>query len=289
MAALAAVLTACGAEPDPPPERASQARPAADDPWSQVVAAERAFAAASGESGGKGAFLRFIDDEGILFRPGPMNGRMALEAGPEFPGPLEWTPEVAAVSGDGVLGFTTGPWTLTVGQDVGTGRYTTIWRRTSSGEYRFVLDVGVQGPSMTTIPAELDVRRVPVGTPEPGTERRDVLAADSAVRAGYSEGAAALAGLAFPAWLQVLRPGREAESGPVPFLAEVVEVSDRGGVTWDVAGSGASPDGTLAYVYGMASWAEEPGIAPAPFLRIWARKDDGDWQLLLDLLGLQGA
>jgi ketosteroid isomerase-like protein len=260
-----------------------------DDPWHQVVAAERAFAAASGESGGKGAFLRFIDEDGILFRPGPMNGRAALEAGPEFPGPLAWTPEVAAVSGDGVLGFTTGPWTLTVGQDVGTGRYTTVWRRTASGEYRFVLDVGVQGPSMTTIPGELPVRRVPVGAPEPGTERRDVLAADSAVRAGYSEGAPALAGLAFPAWLQVLRPGRAVESGPVPFLAAVVGAADRGGIRWEVAGSGDSPDGTLAYVYGMASWSDAPEATPAPFLRIWAREDDGDWQLLLDLLGLQDA
>ena len=286
-ATLVLAVVACG----PPEERSAPPRAAdvADDPWTEVVETERAFAAAAREGSRKGAFLRFLDSAGVLFRPGPVEGRPALEAGPEFPGLLEWTPAVAAVSDDGELGFTTGPWILTVGDDVGTGRYTTLWRRTVEGEYRFVLDVGVVGPGPAVLPTDAPVRRARVGSPEPGAGSRTLMAADSAVRAGYTEGAPALAGLAFPSWLQVLRPGREPESGPAPFLAEVVGAADRGGVDWEVAGSGASPDGSLGYVYGMASWASGTDVPAAPFLRIWAREDDGDWQLLLDLLGLPDA
>jgi len=255
--------------------------------WREVVEAERAFAAAALESGTRGAFLRFIHEDGVLFRPGPVPGTAALEASPEVGGTLRWTPEVAGLSEDGLLGFTSGPY-QEQGEDAsptGTGRYVTLWRREAGGEFRFVLDVGVSGPGIEPFPDTLPVRRARVMTTRPVLGGRTLREADSALQVTYRNvDAGSLGGLAFPASLRVLRPGREPARGPGAFLAAAREVADRGGVDWSVAGSGASPDGTLGYVYGTATEVASPDGPAAPFLRVWARGADGAWQLLLDLL-----
>ncbi len=257
--------------------------------WREVVGAERTFAAAAMESGVKGAFLRFIHEDGILFRPGPVPGVPALEAGPDTDGALRWTPEVAGLSEDGLLGFTSGPYEAAGpdGSGAGTGRYVTLWSREPAGEFRFVLDVGVPGPGIAPFPDSLPVRRARVMTTRPVLGGRTLLQADSALQVTYrNPDAGSLGGLAFPASLRVLRRGREPDRGPGAFLAAAREVAERGGLDWNVAGSRTSPDGTLGYVYGMAAEAGAPDGPSAPFLRIWARGADGAWQLLLDLLDL---
>lgn len=295
------LLCAACAEPEPDPQPPSEAD------WRAVVEVERAFAQAARESGTRGAFLRFIDQEGVLFRPGPVPGVAALEAatdaapdddppgasasgdGAPLEGGLRWTPEVAAVSEDGALGFTSGPYrALDPGGSVtGTGRYATVWARGESGEYRFVVDVGVPGPVPEPFPDTLAVRRARVMTTRPVLAGRTLIQADSALQATYrTPDAGSLGGLAFPAGLRVLRRGGEPGRGPAAFLAAALEVAERGGLSWVVSGSGTSPDGTLGYVYGMAEALAGPEGAGAPFLRIWARGSDGAWQLLLDLLDL---
>ncbi|MEJ2539223.1 MAG: nuclear transport factor 2 family protein [Gemmatimonadota bacterium] len=283
---------ACGSSDAPP-------APAADAAWEAVVAGERAFADAARESGVRGAFLRFIHEDGILFRPGPVPGVAALEAQAESERALRWTPELAGISDDGVLGYTTGPYQAAGadGKVTGTGRYLTLWRLDGGDEYRFVLDAGVPGPGPQPFPDTLPVRRARVMATRPVSGDRSLEAADSALRALYrSPGAGTLGGLAFPAGLRVLRPGREPERGPGAFLAAARRASEAGDVDWQVAGSATSPDGSLGYLYGMAVLASEeagggsPGDGPArgPFVRVWARGPEGAWQLLVDLLALPG-
>src|SRR5262245_3867562 len=84
---------------------------AAADPTSldTLVAAERAFSAAAVEHGMQAAFLEYLADGAIVFRPGPVNGRQSWKArNPK--GALVWGPSFAEISGAGDLGFTTGPW-----------------------------------------------------------------------------------------------------------------------------------------------------------------------------------
>lgn len=253
--------------------------------------AERAFAAAATESGVNGAFLRFIHEDGILFRPGPVPGVAALEAAPETESTLRWTPEVAGLSEDGRLGFTSGPYEArgVDGAVSGTGRYATLWSREPGGEFRFVLDVGVPGPGIEPFPDTLPVRRARVMTTRPVRGGRSLLEADSALQETYrNPDAGSLGGLAFPVGLRVLRRGVEPARGPGAFLAAAREAAEGGGLEWSIAGSGTSPDGTLGYVYGMARESAESEAPPAPFLRIWARGADGAWQLLLDLLDRAG-
>lgn len=95
----------------------------------ELVAAERAFAAATAEMGFKRGFLAFAAPDGFMFQQGPVNARKSLAAAPDNkPGDpaLAWWPLWAGIARSGDLGFTTGAANIPV-------RYFTVWRRQADG------------------------------------------------------------------------------------------------------------------------------------------------------------
>src|SRR5687767_14117225 len=79
----------------------------------QIVAAERACAKRFGEVGVRDSFLEFFADDGVSFVPEPGLARPRLEKRPKPKLPLEvllvWAPEMAEISAEGDLGWSTGP------------------------------------------------------------------------------------------------------------------------------------------------------------------------------------
>lgn len=62
---------------------------------------------------------------------------------------FRWEPKEAQVSVSGDLGYTWGVYTMTLPQGSGsprtqTGKYVNIWRKTQSGEWRVIIDIGNQ-------------------------------------------------------------------------------------------------------------------------------------------------
>jgi ketosteroid isomerase-like protein len=60
---------------------------------------------------------------------------------------LEWYPETVVVRPDGVLGMTTGPYTLRLQSESGeevtqAGRFSSIWQRQEDGRWQIVFDSG---------------------------------------------------------------------------------------------------------------------------------------------------
>ncbi len=111
-----------------------------------LVAAERAFAALSAESGMKQAFLANLSPAAIVFAPGPVPGVARWAARPESKVRLLWEPAWAEVSGNGDLGITTGPWVVKPGDRdtvVAQGRFMTIWERGPGGAWLVALDIGI--------------------------------------------------------------------------------------------------------------------------------------------------
>ena len=134
------------------------ASPARADAASDMIAADRAFAAMSLEKGAHAAFLAYMADDVRLFDGAhpPITGKAAVAEyyakNPEAPGTrLEWTPVEADASPDGMLGFTRGTWIYTVkkkdgGEAHATGYYVTMWKRQDDGTYKFTLDIGGTDP-----------------------------------------------------------------------------------------------------------------------------------------------
>lgn len=120
-------------------------------PLDDVLAADRAFAAAARKDGARAAFVAFAAPDAIMFRAGvgPVKGHAAI--GQAFEGATalpEWEPEAGEIAASGELAYTWGYFRWTPADGAGkplTGSYVSIWRRVG-GQWKWVIDLGVPGP-----------------------------------------------------------------------------------------------------------------------------------------------
>lgn len=107
---------------------------------------QRAFEAAVAQKGVKPAFMEFLADDAIIFRPEAVNGREFLQAAESpQPGVLRRKVNYADVSANGILAYTIGEWTLTPKarpKDVKVGEYATVWSKVN-GQYKAILDIEI--------------------------------------------------------------------------------------------------------------------------------------------------
>jgi ketosteroid isomerase-like protein len=169
-----------------------------------LLEADRAFSRLSEEQGMRAAFLAYLAEDAVIFRPGPVVGRAYIAARPQPAISLSWYPVLAEVAASGDLGYTTGPYELhelhelhaprqsgapADGSVVEHGYYVTVWRRQADGTWQVIADQGVTTPP----PAGADAQAGRFGSsgthPAPGhgtaPERGDSAAGGSdAGRAG---------------------------------------------------------------------------------------------------------
>ena len=116
----------------------------------KLVETEIAFARAAETKGTKAAFLEFLADDGIIFRPTELNGKQFWNLRPDSPDLLSWRPNWADISSDGKLGYTTGGWEYRANgkadEPGAYGEYVTIWQKQSDGKFKAVLDIGIRHP-----------------------------------------------------------------------------------------------------------------------------------------------
>lgn len=136
LAALPLAVARVPAEPEPAVDHAA---------FDSLVASERAFAALSRAEGMRPAFLTYLASDGVIFRPGPVNGRSVWEARENPKATLAWEPSFAEVAGSGDVGWTTGPWEYTPAgakTPAAYGHFVSVWRRVGSGHWRVAVDIG---------------------------------------------------------------------------------------------------------------------------------------------------
>src|SRR5438876_11920798 len=143
---LAGPLTVRAAEPSP----AEAAR--------AMVESERNFYQTGQEKGTRAAFLAFLADDAVVFRPGPVNGKDAWEKRAETGFDLIWEPTFAAIARSADLGYTAGPakWKANKKDEkfLGYGQFVSIWKKQKDGSWKVALDCGIENPE-------------PSGQPEP--------------------------------------------------------------------------------------------------------------------------
>ena len=117
----------------------------------KLVETEQSFARAAAEKGTKAAFLEFLSDDGIIFTPTESNGKLVWKNRAESPALLSWNPAWADISSDGRLGYTTGGWEFRpkgkTDQPSGFGEYVTLWQKQADGNFKAVLDIGINHPA----------------------------------------------------------------------------------------------------------------------------------------------
>ena len=116
----------------------------------EILNADISFSDMSRQIGMKKAFLQYIDNEGVLLRPGhlPLAGAEAIDFLSQLSDTaytLSWQPMKAEISKSGDLGFTYGVYTLSIKDSVYKGTYVSIWKKQNDGSWKFVLDSGNEG------------------------------------------------------------------------------------------------------------------------------------------------
>jgi ketosteroid isomerase-like protein len=253
-----------------------------------MVAAERAFAAATAEIGVRDGFLTFFAEDAVQIAAGASGREMRLVpardgliARPPVKLPLAavlmWNPHTGHVSGDGRMGWLTGPYVVMDSasrQPVGQGAYFSVWKRRPDGTWRVWLDEGIELPSIWTGASAFQA------APEPDT------AADPHPRETAVEAEGSLGG-SRTAWPQrIAEHVRVHRHGRLPIAGRAAAAAWHD-ATWttvqytvvhvEVAGSG-----DLAVAVGGYDAKTSRGAEHGTWARVWKRDVQGTWRIVFE-------
>ncbi|HLN98217.1 MAG TPA: nuclear transport factor 2 family protein [Pyrinomonadaceae bacterium] len=259
-----------------------------------MVDTELAFAKMAAEQGIRPAFMQFIADDGVLFRPRAVRGKQWMAEHPVPPAEkhplLSWYPTIAGASRAADLGYTTGPWEFRNDRDdaqaVAWGSFLTVWKRQADGSWKFAIDLGISNPRPNERPAPWELPKNYKASKHVNEAKSsgtaDLLARDREFsKASAMRGArAAFDDYAFPD-VRVYREGKFPSIGRDSAIR-----ADSTLWTWEPAAGEASASDDLGYTYGayrIASNEATPKILEAGnYYRIW-KKQGNRWQVLFDL------
>lgn len=249
-----------------------------------VLNTERSFAAYSVAHGTKDAFLKYLDSTGIVFEKGKaVNGIEAWSKKENGTGVLNWHPVFGGISASGDLGFTTGPWTFqpkSVNDSVvARGQYSTVWKKNKNGEWKFIVDIGVnQTPVFDDAAYHIADETIKF---VPGTWNNLLNKEEKFIRQTKD----ADANQRRKAYEQVLSKTAFFlnRNGSLPTvqtntLGQALQNMPHV-IEYTIDGSGISEAGDLGYVYGTSVFNNKT----ENYLRIW-RREGIEWRLVLEVL-----
>lgn len=139
-----------------------------------MVDADRAIANAAVQNGTRSAYLEYLADDGVIFRPDAVNGKDYWSLHKQEPAAiLKRTMERADISASGLLGYTSGTWEETpripTGPPRQVGQYVTVWSKKPGGKFLAIIDIltkydeaaaPVGNPMLATnLPKDINKRR----------------------------------------------------------------------------------------------------------------------------------
>jgi ketosteroid isomerase-like protein len=276
----------------------SPSQAAAEAALDSLVATERAFAALSLAKGMREAFLTYLAEGSVVFQPGAVDGRKAWEARPPSAATLKWEAAFAAVSSEGDMGYTTGPWEYRPPADTaGTpappesyryGQFNSVWKKEKNAGWRVLADIGVTHPNPGrrgvgsgefTAGPTLKVRTMKSGRADiPGEDKR----LSKAMRSGGPREALAALGASD------LRLNSEGRLPAVGLDAAQARFDSLGGFyEYRTEGSAIARSGDLGYSYGLAEHFLSATGAPADtavYMHVWRQESGRSWRLALAVI-----
>ena len=240
--------------------------------------------------------MTFIADDGLLFRPGAVNGKKWMI---EHPVPqsdkrplLAWQPSFAGMSASGDMGFTTGPWESkpdrTDPKPSAYGHFVTVWKKQTDGSWKWVVDLGISHPQSggpqtlwqpTDKPTDTKPANVDVASATKTLLDRDRILSVASLDQGLSK---AFVAHASPE-VRLYRTGNLPFIGRDASAAELAKI--QGQFKSLPIGGDVSRAGDLGYTHGTYDLtdANQKVIEHGSYVRIW-KKQGGRWQVVLDVI-----
>jgi ketosteroid isomerase-like protein len=283
LALLALVFCSCAG-----PRSAGGGDPKAD--VTKLVEAERSFALAAATVGTRAAFLEYLTDKALIFRPHPVNAHVWYAENTEDSGLLSWGPAYAEVSSSGDMGYTTGPWEFrrnaADAEAASYGHYVSIWGKQADGSWRVLLDIGNTYDRPVKRSSKVETRIGSGGGEVDQSKEREILLATERVFADESEKGTLIG--AYMAYttddVRYYRVGAPPVKGQTPTRNALKGI--HGIMTWTASGAGVAVSGDLGYTYGTMELRDrESGavIDANSYMRIWRIEDGGRWSVALDI------
>ena len=263
-----------------------------------MVATERAFSSLAKEKGTQPAFLAFIAEDGILFRPKAVKGKQWMV---EHPAPpvsdkrplLSWDPSLGDIASGGDMGYTFGPWefrrNINDEKAVGWGHFITVWKKQADGSWKFAVDLGISHPEPThadavqSIPQDKTEPRKTVGV-KVEAERATLLSVEETFsKDSEQQGARKAFATRAASYVNVFRENRLPFNGAAA-ATEAIPAAP-GLWTWKPEGWDVSRSGDLGYSYGTYWLKSSDPKTPAEtgnYFRIW-KKQGNDWKVVVDV------
>jgi ketosteroid isomerase-like protein len=249
---------------------------------SKLVDTERSFAKAAVDKNTRDAFLEFMSSDAVVFVPERTLAKPYWTGRTVSASALIWAPNFADISANGILGYTTGNWEYRAkgrdDQPSAFGDFVTVWLRQPSGQYRWVVDIGIGHDKPEKYSEEFTApSETSSGNP------RSLSAADSANRffeAVYKQGIQkAYSGFADEN-VRFFRENELPGIGKGRLISRVKK--DKGTFTIPKRMVFFESD-DIAYVTNKYSFAPEKGDpATGNFLQIW-KFTGGQWKIVLDI------
>lgn len=128
----------------------------------EMLESEYAFAGEA-QSSVAAAFLKYLAEDSWVLSPGPKPGRATYQGAKDGKNQLEWYPTIGDISPGGDLGFTTGPWVLTLpGHEMPLhGHFLTVWKRDAQCRWYVEIDGGISHSAPARVEPKLRADQAP--------------------------------------------------------------------------------------------------------------------------------
>jgi ketosteroid isomerase-like protein len=252
----------------------------------EMVKTEQAFSKMAEEKNARDAFMTFIADDGLLFRPGAVNGKKWMLEHPVPPSDkkplLAWQPSFAGMAASGDMGFTTGPWEAKADikdeKPAGYGHFVTVWKKQADGSWKFVVDLGIShpqsgGPQAHWMPEGTEKKTFkPV---DATSARKTLLDRDQAYQV------AEFAAYASPD-VRLYRANNLPFIGRDAAAAELAKT--KGTIMWHPISADVSQAGDLGYTHGTYEVSDDTKKVTerGSYVRIW-KQENGVWRIVMDV------
>lgn len=258
--------------------------------FDSMVKTEYEFAARALQVGSRNAFLEFIADDGILFRPTPVNGKDFLLKQNSRPGFLIWYPSFAFISQSGDLGCTTGPAEFKRNLDSSSiwyGNFCTVWQLQKDGKWKFLIDRGISNNkpeeeikkinynpnSITNLSTELKEDNSDYKDLIFNIDKKfnDELNSNRSVEV-YSKNVSEES--------RLLREGEQPIIGKTKILEYVSNIS--GIYSTKIIDGVISRSKDFGYVYGTVNFSGNNKTEKFNYIRMW-KNESGNWKIIIEL------
>lgn len=262
----------------------------------QIAETELAFAKKAADTTMALAFLEYLHDEAVVFRPETVNGKLWYASRPPNTAQLSWWPIYVLASKTGDMGLSTGPYEFRT-EDSDTvpiyhGHFVSIWKRQADGQFKVMADLGNSHDAPVARVTSLTIGNVAeAAAPKKSglaiPASNEILAQAESLYSAMSSTEGATAG--FEKFFS--DDARVYRDGDYPFVGKTAAA----GVFSDsslllsskVNFASTSEEDDFGYTYGITKqWSKKSMIASAAtlsYLRVWKRGADGHWKVALDI------